>query len=129
MLTLFITSISKQHKMQFECLVCFDGIKCPIATPCGHMFCENCITTWLLDHAGCPTCRRDVSTGSVLKIYSGCGSSMEILGDEVEILRETVKLVTRLQRDNLRLRMKVKSFRAISRIVKKKPTSLIRMQR
>lgn len=50
---------------------CEPGIMCPICrnmlsnsvavVPCGHTFCEECVTAWLDMHECCPTCRTHAS--------------------------------------------------------------------
>jgi hypothetical protein len=37
--------------------VCLDEPKCFTKLECGHIFCEECIYTWVLEDPSCPTCR------------------------------------------------------------------------
>eukprot|EP00892_Ulva_mutabilis_P011785 jgi/Ulvmu1/897/UM101_0005.1 len=39
----------------------------PFMLPCGHTFCEACITEWLNRHQECPVCRRAVDSASVTR--------------------------------------------------------------
>jgi len=39
------------------CDVCTEPLCGPRVLPCGHSFCTECLTCWLLDHRSCPTCR------------------------------------------------------------------------
>ncbi|KAI9062719.1 hypothetical protein FKP32DRAFT_1573836 [Trametes sanguinea] len=44
------------------CGICLDQLKVPVATPCGHLCCEACLTSYIEAsadalHASCPTCR------------------------------------------------------------------------
>jgi hypothetical protein len=52
-----------------DCVVCrstfkLSGPERPVRTPCGHIFGELCIETWLQEaRATCPTCRTEFSRG------------------------------------------------------------------
>jgi hypothetical protein len=40
-----------------QCPICLLTVVHPVATPCGHVFCRFCITTWLNTNPVCPLCR------------------------------------------------------------------------
>ncbi|XP_052069697.1 uncharacterized protein DDB_G0287625-like [Mytilus californianus] len=42
------------------CCICQCVLQSPVESPCRHVFCNVCITTWLNNHRNCPTCRRRV---------------------------------------------------------------------
>uniref|UniRef100_A0A8C9X8S6 Bloodthirsty n=1 Tax=Sander lucioperca TaxID=283035 RepID=A0A8C9X8S6_SANLU len=67
---------------QFMCSICLDVFTDPVATPCGHNFCKNCIIEhWNTnDQYLCPMCKEassskvpcDVCTGTKLKALKSC---------------------------------------------------------
>lgn len=40
-----------------SCSVCQDDFQRPIMLDCGHMFCEECISSWFARENTCPICR------------------------------------------------------------------------
>ncbi|CAB0021065.1 unnamed protein product [Nesidiocoris tenuis] len=42
------------------CVVCMEKLTSPTTTPCGHIFCWNCITEWAQNEERCPICREAV---------------------------------------------------------------------
>ncbi|OJT03300.1 hypothetical protein TRAPUB_6078 [Trametes pubescens] len=51
------------------CGICLDQLKVPVATPCGHLCCEACLTSYIEASAdalsaSCPTCRASFSIGA-----------------------------------------------------------------
>ncbi|XP_072291243.1 E3 ubiquitin-protein ligase TRIM39-like [Eucyclogobius newberryi] len=55
---------------QFNCSICLDLFKKPVTTPCGHNFCQTCITVnWDLNRPHvCPLCKQRFSSRPSLKI-------------------------------------------------------------
>lgn len=78
---------------RFECRICFESVKEPVVTRCGHLFCWRCLYTWLepglsmeeYDFLGyrpvwrnltidrtrkvCPVCKKKCDVREVIPIY------------------------------------------------------------
>jgi SNF2 family DNA or RNA helicase len=60
------------EKIEFDeddnCIVCYDIMDKPILTPCGHMFCNNCIQTCLKIKPECPMCKHQITADTLVDI-------------------------------------------------------------
>jgi len=54
-----------------ECPICLIEIKQTDfhITSCNHIFCKNCIDTWLHNHNNCPICRHILKEQKQTNIY------------------------------------------------------------
>ena len=54
------------------CPVCFEEVHRPAKTPCGHVFCEACLSTWFgtARQASCPMCRQRLQEQHV-QVFTG----------------------------------------------------------
>merc|ERR1711920_1153754 len=50
------------------CRVCMCPAECATATPCGHLYCWDCIATWCSGKASCPLCRTSVLPQELLPL-------------------------------------------------------------
>ena len=49
----------------FKCIICYDNFDeninpITICFPCKHIFCEICISKWLINNNTCPKCRNNI---------------------------------------------------------------------
>lgn len=58
----FIPEVSR------TCILCLNLMVDPSCTPCGHLFCWNCIVSWCKERAECPLCRQKSHPQQVLSI-------------------------------------------------------------
>ena len=49
-----------------HCLICLDPFQNPVATTCGHIFCQSCIKESITHSKKCPSCRKKLSKSSKL---------------------------------------------------------------
>lgn len=61
-----------------NCIICFDSVTDPVLTPCGHIYCNICITTSLNYKSECPMCKNKLEKGQLYKIESSITKQVDI---------------------------------------------------
>ena len=51
-----------------NCIICYDNMEHPILTPCGHMFCNNCIQTCIKLKPECPMCKHCITPDKLIDV-------------------------------------------------------------
>jgi hypothetical protein len=63
----------------FECFICLDVPKNPVAVTCGHIFCWKCLQSWvsMKTNLMCPVCRNGIDMNRVIPLYTGNNDTNE----------------------------------------------------
>eukprot|EP01029_Cantina_marsupialis_P028676 TRINITY_DN777867_c0_g1_i1.p1 TRINITY_DN777867_c0_g1~~TRINITY_DN777867_c0_g1_i1.p1 ORF type:complete len:399 (+),score=81.19 TRINITY_DN777867_c0_g1_i1:157-1353(+) len=51
---------------ELNCSICFGMLDNAVITPCGHSFCEECVTQWISENHTCPTCKHTIENTKTL---------------------------------------------------------------
>ncbi|XP_953516.1 uncharacterized protein TA11060 [Theileria annulata] len=85
---------------KFECNICFDDVKDPVVTRCGHLFCWSCLLSWMnRRNYQCPICQAGISRDNVIPLY-GHGQNQSDPRDKPEEPRPKAQRSTNNQRQN-----------------------------
>ena len=64
-------SVKRATCQALRCPICWDTMRAPVRTACGHHFCEGCIRDAIQVKLECPTCRTPVSSHRSLRAIPG----------------------------------------------------------
>ncbi|KND04184.1 uncharacterized protein SPPG_01618 [Spizellomyces punctatus DAOM BR117] len=51
-----------------ECAICKMGVREGVLTPCGHIYCAECVRGWIHRHRKCPMCNQPVMPGTTTPV-------------------------------------------------------------
>jgi len=63
-------STSLENESTRGCILCAENIKNASATPCGHVFCWECIYDSLTYQKTCPVCREEIMTSRIIYLQN-----------------------------------------------------------
>lgn len=70
------TTNRSSNRLQVEstrkCILCLENRLDLTTTPCGHLFCWNCILDWIKFKKNCPVCREAITSSSVIFLQNYC---------------------------------------------------------
>ncbi|CAL6037268.1 C3HC4 type (RING finger) domain-containing protein [Hexamita inflata] len=55
----------------FQCPICYDQYNYPVALPCGHVMCYQCIKQWGKQLNECPVCRQNFQAEELIRLIIG----------------------------------------------------------
>lgn len=84
LLTIMKKMTSNEIDKDETCSICFDTLEDPTLTPCGHLFCNECLLMCLKAKQSCPMCKADLKGKDLLKINSKKVNTNEVRNPLIE---------------------------------------------
>ncbi|CAC9696349.1 E3 ubiquitin-protein ligase RNF5, putative [Plasmodium sp. DRC-Itaito] len=94
------TTTENESRNTFECNICFDDVRDPVVTKCGHLFCWLCLSAWIKKNNDCPVCKAEVSKENVIPLYGRGKNSSDHKYAQPEEPRPTPKRKEGVRRNN-----------------------------
>ncbi|CDU18962.1 uncharacterized protein PY17X_1127500 [Plasmodium yoelii] len=88
------------NRSTFECNICFDDVRDPVVTRCGHLFCWFCLSAWIKKNIDCPVCKAEVTKENVIPLYGRGKNSSDHKYSNNEEPRPTPKRKENVRRNN-----------------------------
>ena len=67
-----LDKMNKKEELDLDqnCSICFDELSNPSLTPCGHIFCKECLDLCLQVKKQCPMCKSDLAGKEIYLVES-----------------------------------------------------------
>ncbi|KAI6879877.1 hypothetical protein KC360_g4313 [Hortaea werneckii] len=75
-----------------SCPICYQDFTDPAKTPCGHVYCRECLEAWLKSTTNCPTCRTLLIAQEQIEPPPNVISEIEALDLDFEVDQQAVIL-------------------------------------
>ncbi|KAH7830641.1 uncharacterized protein MONOS_651 [Monocercomonoides exilis] len=56
----FLSKAEQKKRAEDRCSICYDSFTQPVELNCHHVYCNDCIASWIHHHPSCPLCRKPI---------------------------------------------------------------------
>ena len=62
-----------------ECPICINNATLPVVTKCGHIFCKECINSWIniRGKLECPVCKNGIKLNEIIELFPKINNKTE----------------------------------------------------